>query len=112
MERVIKIEGAEIGLKVSAGTVRTYRELFNRDLITDMATVEDDIIKHKTMSTDSSRTAENLIWLMAKEYDPNIPDIKEWLDSFSPYFIFSAVVYVIGMWRENLVTLNKSKKKI
>lgn len=112
MERIVNLEGHDIGLKVSAGTVRAYRDQFGKDLIQDMGVIEQEILANKTMTVESSQIAENIIWLMAKEYDPDIEPIDKWLGNFGPYFIYGAVVYVITMWRDNIATLNKSKKKI
>ncbi len=110
MEKIVNIEGKEIGLKASAGTVRAYRDIFGGDLIVDMGTAETDILGNKSMSAESARIAENAVYLMAKEYDSSLPPINEWLSQFSPYFIYSAIVQAINMWHDNTKTLNKSKK--
>lgn len=111
MEKLVIIEGNEIGLKASAGTVRAYRDTFGRDLIVDIGTVEMEILDSKTLTAESAQVAENVVYIMAKEFDKDIPAIREWLDQFSPYFVFSAIVQVINMWRENTRTINSSKKK-
>ena len=110
MEKLVVIEGVEIGLKASAGTVRAYRDKFGRDLIVDMGKVEQDILGNTTLTGESTEIAENAVYLMAKEYDSSIPKLEEWLDQFSPYFIYSAIVQAINMWHENTKTINKSKK--
>lgn len=111
METLVEIEGKEVGLKASAGTVRAYRDECGRDLILDMGTVEADILGNKTLSIESTAIAENVVYLMAKEYDSELPPIKEWLDQFSPYFVYSAVVHVINMWHKNISTRNETRKK-
>lgn len=111
MEKLVKIENKEIGLKVSAGTVRSYRNMFGRDLILDMASIEKNIIEAKSLESESAGIAEQIVWLMAREYDPEIPDLEEWLDQFSPYFIYSAINKALEMWVENMKQLNHSKKK-
>ncbi len=110
MERKFEVEGQTIGAKCSAGTVRTYRNLFARDLIQDMVSLEKELVETKTLSAASAEIAENVVYLMAKEYDDTIPAMNEWLSSFSPYFVFNVVAQVIYMWRENLQTINSSKK--
>jgi len=111
MERTIKLEGHEIGFKASAGTVRTYRMTFGRDMILDIGKFEEEIFQTKCLSKDTAEIAENVIWLMAKEYDDSIPDIRTWLDMFSPYLIYEAIPHTVVMWRDNIATSNKSKKK-
>lgn len=110
MEKIVTIEEKEIGLKCTAGTVRAYRMDFNRDLILDFATVEKKLLKDKDLDKEFQNIAENILWMMAKEYDSSIPEINVWLEQFSPYFVFRAIAHAINMWHENLVTLNNAKK--
>ena len=110
MERVFEVENQKLGVKCSAGTVRTYRNLFARDLIQDMVSLEKELVETKTLNAESAEIAENVIYLMAKEYDDTIPAMNEWLSGFSPYFVFNVVAQVIYLWRENLQTINTSKK--
>jgi hypothetical protein len=110
MEKLIEIEGKKLGMKCSAGTVRTYRDLFGRDLILDMATIEKELIETKQLTSDTCELAEQIIWLMAREYDHDLPELPEFLDQFSPYFSYNATGQVIYMWRECVKTLNSTKK--
>ena len=110
MEKLFEIEGKEIGFKCSAGTVRAYRMDFGRDLIRDIAEAERELIETKALSPESTLIAENMAYTMAKEYDPDIPPMEEWLEQFSPYFIYNCIALIIGMWVENTQTLNKTKK--
>ncbi len=110
MERVFEVENQNIGVKCSAGTVRSYRNLYGRDLIADMTLLEEELVKTKTLQSQSQEIAENAIYVMAKEYDNTIPGLGEWLSGFSPYFVYTVVAQCIYMWRENLKTLNTSKK--
>jgi hypothetical protein len=111
MEKLIKIENIEFGLKCSAGTVRAYRMEYGRDLILDIAQLQKEMFETKEVSAESAQFAENVVYTMAKEYDPDIVPISEWLDQFSPYFVYQAVPQVIVMWLENTRTLNEPKKK-
>lgn len=110
MERLVKIENNEIGLKCSAGTVRAYRMNYGKDLILDIAMLEKELIENKVLGKDSAQSAEEIAYTMAKEYDPDIEPIETWLDQFSPYFIYSVVSEIIYMWAENIKTLNSTKK--
>lgn len=110
MERIFEVEHQNVGVKCSAGTVRAYRSLFNRDLILDMGKLEKELVETKTLTPESEEIAENVIYLMAKEYDDTIPSIGEWLSGFSPFFVYTVVAQCIYMWRENLKTINETKK--
>lgn len=111
MEKIVTVENIEFGLKASAGTVRRYRDIFARDLIQDMGALEEDIINNKTVTPNTANIVENVSWIMAKEYNNDIPEATEWLSQFSPFFIYSIASDVIRMWTDNLKTLNQSKKK-
>lgn len=111
MEKLVKIEGKEVGFKASAGTVRAYRDAFGRDLLLDMNQFETELLQTKSLSVETAPIAENALWIMAKEYDPDIPELEEWLDQFSPYFVYGACVHCINMWTENVKQINSSKKK-
>lgn len=111
MERLVTIEGKEVGFKASAGTVRAYRDAFGRDLLLDMNQFENELLTTKSLSVETAPIAENALWIMAKEYDENIPDVKEWLDQFSPYFVYGACAHCITMWSDNVKQLNSTKKK-
>ena len=110
MEKKVKVEKKQIGLKASAGTVRRYRDAFGADLLLDMSVVEGDLISNKCLTAESTKIGEQVAWIMAKEYDPSIPELEEWLEQFSPYFVLLVAPHIIQMWRDNLHTLNESKK--
>lgn len=120
MEKVIEIEGKKIGVKATAGTVCLYRGFFGRDLLNDMSLFEKELLKTKTLQTETAEIAEKAIWTMAREYyeahkddkdaPENVPQLKEWLDQFSPFFIYNACVHVLNMWIENTKSLNSTKK--
>ena len=69
MERVFEVENHKIGVKCSAGTVRTYRNIHGRDLIKDMVDLEKELVETKTLGSETAEIAENVIYIMAKEYD-------------------------------------------
>lgn len=110
MEKIVELEGKKIGFKASAGTVATYRNLFQRDLLTDMGNFESDILKNGRISIETMDIAEKAVWIMAKEYDESIPELPEWLSQFSPFFIHNACIYCLNMWRDNVAQMNRSKK--
>lgn len=110
MEKRIKVEDREIGIRASAGTVRSYRDKYGRDIIVDIGTLEKEIFETKELSLEGAKIAENVIYQLAKDYDHGLPDINEWLESFSPYFVYQVIPDVLLMWRENMRTLAQPKK--
>ena len=110
MEKLVEIEGRTIGMKCSAGTVRTYRELFGADLILDMANIEKELTANKTLTPEAGKSAEQIVWAMCREYDKDTPGLLEFLGQFSPYFVYNAIAQAIYMWRDCVKTLNTTKK--
>ena len=86
--------------------------MFGRDLIQDMTAIEQQLLEDQMLTQENTGIAENVLYMFAKQYDSNIPSLPEWLDGFSPYFVFSAIGAAIVMWRENLMTLSSAKKNI
>ena len=110
MEKLVKLEDKEIGLKCSAGTVRAYRMNFGKDMILDIGNIEKELFENKVLGTEAAQSAEEIAYTMAKEYDPSIEPIDVRLDQFGPYFIYTIVSEIIYMWAENIKTLNSTKK--
>ena len=112
MEKLIKIGTEEVGFKATASTTRRYRERFNRDLFEDFSTIAPRFEKGEVKATDLE-CFENIAYIMAKQYDPNIPDDPdEWLDSFEMLSIYTVLPQIIELWGLNNETLNVSKKKV
>lgn len=111
MEKVVTLEKKRIGFRASAGTVATYRSMFQRDLLIDMSSFEEDIKVNGKLSIESLGIAEKAVWIMAKEYDDSIPELEEWYKNFSPFFIHNACIVCLNMWLQNIARMNTSKKK-
>lgn len=56
---------------------------------------------------------ENAAYIMARQYDANIPDTPEgWLDGFETFSIYEVLPAILELWAINAQTTAKSKKKI
>ena len=111
MEKVININGVDVKFKATASTPRRYREYFNRDLFRDIASVQPSLEKGEITSQDLS-CFENLAYTMAKQSDPEIGDINEWLDKFEMLSIYQILPQLIELWSLNMEELNSPKKKV
>ena len=55
---------------------------------------------------------ENAAYIMARQYDANIPDTPEgWLDGFETFSIYEVLPAILELWAINAQTTAKSKKK-
>ena len=95
MEKMVKIDGKEVGFRATALTPRIYRHKIGRDMIQDLNKLQEAYNKAMSLpaeetdeeSTEAQLSAldleifENAAYVMAKQYDVNLPNIpEEWLD--------------------------------
>lgn len=110
MERTIVIDGKEIAMKVTGNTPRVYRNEFVRDLFVDLDKMNEQY-KKEGERTDFS-CVERLAYTMAKQANPEIGSIDEWLDGFdSPMAIMMAMPEILNLWTESQGSLSTQKKR-
>lgn len=125
MDKVLNIAGKEVGLRATALTPRLYRHKIGRDIIQDMAKLQKAFAKATQISkdaTDEEREAaqlsvmdleifENVAFIMARQYDQNIPDtVDAWLDQFETFSIYEIFPEILSLWNMNNKTTSKPKK--
>lgn len=125
MDKVLTISGKEVGLRATALTPRLYRHKIGRDIIQDMSQLQKAFSKAAQISkdaTDEEREAaqlsvmdleifENVSFIMARQYDQNIPDtVEAWLDEFDTFSIYEIFPVILDLWNLNNKTTAKPKK--
>ena len=125
MDKVLIISGKEVGLRATALTPRLYRHKIGRDIIQDMSQLQKAFAKAAQISkdaTDEEREAaqlsvmdleifENVAFIMARQYDQNIPDtVEAWLDEFDTFSIYEIFPVIMELWNINNKTTAKPKK--
>lgn len=125
MDKVLTISGKEVGLRATALTPRLYRHTIGRDIIQDMSQLQKAFAKAAQISkdaTDEEREAaqlsvmdleifENVAFIMARQYDQNIPDtVEAWLDEFDTFSIYEIFPVILDLWNLNNKTTAKPKK--
>lgn len=111
MERTIYINEQAVPLKATGSTLRRYRALFNRDLIEDFNTVKAAYDENGTVTGEIVDILQNMTYVMAKQAEPNLPDVETWLDSFESFPIGDFAADVANLWAESMVTTVKDEKK-
>lgn len=139
MEKVISVDGKEVGFRASALTPRLYRHKIGRDIVRDMnqlkrayekAILAQNIAALKSNASQKERQKheealqdaqlsvldlevfENAAYIMAKQYDSNIPDTpEEWLEIFSVFSIYEILPQIMELWQLNQKTTSIPKKK-
>ena len=111
MERIININGREVGFKATASTTKRYRDKFNRDLFKDISTLLPKMTD-QTLSADDLECFMNIAYIMAWQYDNTIPaDPNDWLDQFEMFDIYLVLPQIIDLWGLNTEQIEKPKKK-
>lgn len=113
MDKVLIIDGAEVGFRASALTPRLYRHKFHRDIIRDLNQLRKSFRKVLELPEDATdeekqdaqlealnlEIFENVTYIMAKQYDGNVPsDPDQWLDSFSTFSIYQILPHILQLW--------------
>ena len=126
MEKVIKIDGRGVGFKATALTPRLYRHRMGRDIIQDLNklkkaynkalslpdTATDEEKEDAQLSSLDLEIFENVAYIMAHQYDANVPNNPEdWLDEFKTFSIYEILPSVLELWAMNEMQTAKPKKK-
>lgn len=91
---MIEIDGKKIGFKTNGATPLRYKAQFGKDYfkeILKLAPLEKLIGKEKSeIQVEDFEALDfslfyNISWVMAKTYDPTIPEPLEWLEQFDEY---------------------------
>lgn len=125
MDKVLNIAGKKVGLRATALTPRLYRHKIGRDIIQDMAKLQKAFAKASQISQDATEEErqeaqlsvmdleifENVAFIMARQYDQNIPDtVDAWLDQFETFSIYEIFPEILSLWNMNNKTTSKPKK--
>lgn len=126
MQRMISIDGRDVGFKATALTPRIYRHQIGRDMLSDMAALRKAYNKRMNLPDDATEEEiqeaqlsaldlevfENTAWVMAYQYDPSIPaSPDQWLDTFSTFSIYNILPVIMELWQANQATTSVPKKK-
>ena len=110
METTIKIDGVSVRFKKTGGTAVRYLERTGRELNADLskffeAVAEVDKIGDKLKKGLALMRMEtgwmyDFLYVMAKQADPTVPNMVEWLDSFDDFDAQAAMIELIPMLRK------------
>ena len=116
MEKMIKVSGREVAFKATANTPKIYRQLFGRDILVDIQTLQNAMDAYRNndqpLTMDTLEIFERVSYVMAKQADPNVPDDMDvWLDDFDMFSIWEILPQIVALWGLNMRTTSESKKK-
>lgn len=140
MDKIITVSGKEVGFRATALTPRIYRHKMHRDIVRDMNQLQtsfnkavkaqnlqppkedaadwqkkeyEDAVQHAQLSVMDLEIFENIAYIMARQYDPALPDTAdEWLDGIDGTFsIYEVLPQLLELWKLNQETTSVPKKK-
>lgn len=117
MEKVLIVDGKEVKLKSTAGTLLRYRNNFNRDLMKDLSKLKNKYEKIKDNPEENFELFdlelfEKVAWSMAKTANNDIPDIEHWLDEFESFSIMQVLPEIFNLLVGNMAQQIESKKNL
>ncbi|SHI75087.1 hypothetical protein SAMN02745975_00527 [Geosporobacter subterraneus DSM 17957] len=115
MERILTIDGRQVKFKSTGAFLLKYKVQFNRDAIKDIFRLAAAIDKENNTLTDIDafdlELFYNLVWVLAKTADPQLPPPVEWLDSFSEFPLMDIIPEISDMIFSCLTSTAPFKKK-
>lgn len=113
MEKTLTIDGKEVKFKSTAATPLRYKAQFGKDYFSeimkmgDLAKIKKDKLTYKELQKIDFETFYNIIWILAKTADKNIPEPLEWLDGFDEF----PLMEIIPELQDLIAASLQSKKK-
>ena len=139
MDKIVIIDGKEVGFRATALTPRLYRHKIGRDIIRDLNQLkrnyekaidaqniqkpgkdatEQQINDYEQAMQDAQLSVmdleifENVAFVMARQYDQNLPNTpEEWLEGFAVFSIYEILPDILTLWQLNQQTTSTPKKK-
>lgn len=139
MDKIVIIDGNEVGFRATALTPRLYRHKIGRDIIRDLNQLkrnyekaidaqniqkpgkdatEQQINDYEQAMQDAQLSVmdleifENVAFVMARQYDQNLPNTpEEWLEGFAVFSIYEILPDILTLWQLNQQTTSTPKKK-
>lgn len=115
MEKTIEIDGKKIGFKTNGATPLRYKAQFGKDYFKEIMKLAplEKLTGKKSVTVEDLDALDfevfyNISWVMAKTFDPTIPEPLEWLEQFDEYPIADIIPELQDMMASSFQT---SKKK-
>lgn len=110
----VKIDDKKVKFASSGSTPIRYKAQFQRDFFKDIFELGklEGIEANATMKQLQKinfDTLYNLVWVLAKNADKDIPEPEEWLLSFDEFDLFKILPQVQDLLSDSLQTTKKKK---
>ena len=97
-EKTVKIGEKEVKLRTSAYTPILYSELFGENVFAEMGEIITVAGQTGSIPVEKTFILYKVAYCMAKHADPDLPEMKDWLEQFDVYDIPEIVGDMIELW--------------
>ncbi len=115
MEKVVNIGGVEYKMKSTAANLLKYKAQFGRDLLDDIGNLE----KAQIMGEDGTVVAwdfsrvnleiiYDMVWLLIKAANPELPPPMEWLDTLDSFPLSDAAGAAVQLYADSMRGTSKN----
>ena len=98
MEKTLIIDGKSVTFRCSGGFLIRYKEMTCRDPIQDIVGLSKitskDGVDYSKLDT---HILYDILWVLARSADPDVPDLLTWLDSFDSFPIGEVFPQIIDV---------------
>lgn len=114
MIKTLTIDGKQVTFKNTGATPMMYKAQFGTDFMKDILKMM-PLVQYKDAKELPIEALEmidfdvfaNIVWVLAKTHDHNIPDPMTWLDQFEEFPVFELFEEVQDMLLKNFQTSKK-----
>ena len=104
MERIVNIGGHDYKMKATAASLLKYKAQFGRDLLDDVAQMQNAMKKDGTFDLQAIdlEVLYNMCWLLIKAAEPELPPPLEWLDTLDSFPLEDAAKEAMQLYVESM----------
>ena len=111
MEKIILIDGKEVGFKSTGAVPLRYKAQFGKDFFSDLMKLE-KVANIKKLKAEDIASIDfdvfyNICWILAKTYDKTIALPIDWLDEFDSFPIIDVLPELTELLQASISTKKK-----
>lgn len=108
MEKVIPIDGKEVGFKSSASFILKYQSYFGQDGLKELSKLS---TQEQEADMNAYVTMFRILWVLAKNYDKKIPPLEDWLEGFEDLNVLDVFEEVEPLIEKSFAVSEKLKNE-
>lgn len=112
MLKTLEIDGKKVRFESKGSTPLRYKKQFGSDFLVDIMKLSQlgklsNNATYEELKSLDTEVFYNIVWVLAKTADPDIPEPFEWLDEFEAF----PLMEIIPQLQELITSSLQSKKK-